>query len=216
MDISDYCLLITRTSAGPRSSRASPISGRYQTAGIESARSRRWATRHRHHAGSLQRREGACFGGAWRSRPRLGGGRCLPVVRAALPVCRANGSGSAAFEYALAYAKSRKQFGRPIGQFQAISHKLADMKVMLDVSRTLVYRFAWLLSQGQATRSDAAVLKLYTGEPTRRYPISDCRFSRLRLLHGISDAAVFPDSRLAVIGGGLRRSTQHYRARLGL
>ena len=53
---------------------------------------------------------------------------------------------------------------RPIGQFQAISHKLADMKMMLDVSRTLVYWFAWLMSQGQASRHDAAVLKLYIGE----------------------------------------------------
>ena len=81
---------------------------------------------------------------------------CLSAAR--------TGAASAAFEYALDYAKSRKQFGRPIGEFQAISHKLADMKVMLDVSRTLVYRFAWLMSQGTATRQDAAVLKLYTGE----------------------------------------------------
>ncbi len=64
---------------------------------------------------------------------------CLSAAR--------TGAASAAFEYALEYAKTRKQFGRPIGQFQAMSHKLADMKVMLDVSRTLVYRFAWLMDR---------------------------------------------------------------------
>ena len=75
---------------------------------------------------------------------------------------RRTGAATAAFEYALAYAKTRKQFGRAIGQFQAISHKLADMKVMLDISRMLVYRYAWLMSQGKATRHDAAVVKLHT------------------------------------------------------
>ena len=66
---------------------------------------------------------------------------CLSAAR--------TGAALAAFDYALAYAKERKQFGKTIGSFQAISHKLADMKVMLDVSRMLVYRFAWAMAQGQ-------------------------------------------------------------------
>jgi len=123
------------------------------------------------------------------------------------------------FEYALAYAKSRKQFGRPIGQFQAISHKLADMKVMLDVSRTLVYRFAWLLSQGQATRSDAAVLKLYTGETYKAVSDLGLQISRrLWLLPWkYPMQRFFRDSRLAVIGGGTSEIQRNIIARgLGL
>jgi acyl-CoA dehydrogenase len=135
---------------------------------------------------------------------------CLSAAR--------TGAASAAFDYALDYAKNRKQFGRPIGQFQAISHKLADMKVMLDVSRTLVYRFAWLLAQGQATRSDAAVLKLYTGETYKA--VSDLG---LQILGGYGYCMEYPmqrffrDSRLAVIGAGTSEIQRNIIARgLGL
>ena len=135
---------------------------------------------------------------------------CLSAAR--------TGAASAAFEYALDYAKNRRQFGRPIGQFQAISHKLADMKVMLDVSRTLVYRFAWLLAQGQATRSDAAVLKLYTGETYKA--VSDLG---LQILGGYGYCMEYPmqrffrDSRLAVIGAGTSEIQRNIIARgLGL
>jgi acyl-CoA dehydrogenase len=135
---------------------------------------------------------------------------CLSAAR--------TGAAAAAFDYALDYAKSRKQFGRPIGQFQAISHKLADMKLMLDVSRTLVYRFAWLMSQGKATRSDAAVLKLYTGETYKA--VSDLG---LQILGGYGYCMEYPmqrffrDSRLAVIGGGTSEIQRNIIARgLGL
>ncbi len=135
---------------------------------------------------------------------------CLSAAR--------TGAACAAFDYALDYAKSRKQFGRPIGQFQAISHKLADMKLMLDVSRTLVYRFAWLMSQGKATRSDAAVLKLYTGETYKA--VSDLG---LQILGGYGYCMEYPmqrffrDSRLAVIGGGTSEIQRNIIARgLGL
>src|SRR5215212_3423094 len=135
---------------------------------------------------------------------------CLSAAR--------TGAASAAFDYALDYAKSRQQFGRPIGKFQAVSHKLADMKVMLDVSRTLVYRFAWLLTQGQATRSDAAVLKLYTGEAYKA--VSDMG---LQILGGYGYCMEYPmqrffrDSRLATIGAGTSEIQKNIIARgLGL
>lgn len=69
-----------------------------------------------------------------------------------------------AFDDALACAKTRQQSGRAIGKFQAVAHQLADMQVMLDVSRTLVYRFAWLMGTGKMDRRDAAVLTLHTAE----------------------------------------------------
>lgn len=120
---------------------------------------------------------------------------CLSAAR--------TGAATAAFEYALNYAKTRKQFGKAIGEFQAISHKLADMKMMLDISRTLVYRFAWLMDQGKATRHDAAVVKLHTGETYKA--VSDMG---LQILGGYGYCMEYPmqrffrDSRLATIGAG--------------
>ena len=113
------------------------------------------------------------------------------------------GAATSAFEYALQYAKEREQFGRPIGKFQAISHKLADMKVMLENSRLLVYQFAWKMARGAATRHDAAIVKLYSGESYKT--VSDMG---LQILGGYGFANEYPmerffrDSRLAVIGGG--------------
>jgi alkylation response protein AidB-like acyl-CoA dehydrogenase len=67
-------------------------------------------------------------------------------------------------ERCVAYARSRKQFGQPIGKFQAISHRIADMKVRLETGRLLIYRLGYLLEHGQAKQSDAALAKLYLSE----------------------------------------------------
>ena len=56
-------------------------------------------------------------------------------------------------ERSLAYAQERKQFGQPIGNFQAVSHKLVDMKLRLETARLLLYRLGWLLDSGQAGRA---------------------------------------------------------------
>ena len=147
----------------------------------------------------------------------MGSRGCLSLVSSG-PVRRQNRAALAAFEYALEYAKTRKQFGRPIGQFQAISHKLADMKMMLDISRTMVYRFAWLMSEGKATRVDAAVLKLYSGETYKA--VSDMG---LQILGGYGYCMEYPmqrffrDSRLATIGAGTSEIQRNIIARgLGL
>ena len=126
----------------------------------------------------------------------------LELERLCLSAAR-TGAAAAAFEDALAYAKARHQFGRPIGKFQAVAHKLADMQVMLDVSRTMVYRFAWLMSQGKADRRDAAVLKLYTAEAYKA--IADHGMQILGGYGYTMDSDMqrhFRDSRLATIGGG--------------
>ena len=58
------------------------------------------------------------------------------------------GAAQAVVEMAAQYAKDRKQFGRPIGTFQAIAHMLADMQTEVEVARTMVWRAAWMLSSG--------------------------------------------------------------------
>lgn len=67
-------------------------------------------------------------------------------------------------ETCLAYAREREQFGRPIGSFQLVAAKLADMKVRLETSRLLLYRTAWSQQTGTATALDAAMAKLYISE----------------------------------------------------
>ena len=58
------------------------------------------------------------------------------------------GMAQGAYDAALRYSKLRKQFGRPISEFQAIQHKLVDMAVDLDAARLLNYRAAWMLDRG--------------------------------------------------------------------
>jgi len=67
-------------------------------------------------------------------------------------------------EKAVLQARTRKQFGQPIGKFQAISHKIADMKVRLEAARLLVYKAAWELERNRAVVMDAAIAKLFGSE----------------------------------------------------
>ena len=87
----------------------------------------------------------------------LDGGR---ISIAALGVGMAQG----AYEAALHYAKQRKQFGRPIAEFQAIQFKLADMATEIDAARLLTHRAAWMKEQGMQTTAYASMAKLYAGE----------------------------------------------------
>lgn len=67
-------------------------------------------------------------------------------------------------ETAVAYARTRTQFGQAIGKFQAVSHRLADMKVQLEAARLLVYRAAWRLGHARNASLDASIAKLFVSE----------------------------------------------------
>ena len=78
---------------------------------------------------------------------------------------QAVGIARAAYEYALEYAKGRRQFGRSIIENQAIAFKLADMKTRIDASRLLVHRAAWMGRTGKAFEAgEGSMSKLYAGE----------------------------------------------------
>jgi len=91
----------------------------------------------------------------------LDGGR---ISVAAMGVGLAQG----AYDLAVAYAREREQFGKPIASFQAIRFKLADMATELEAGRSLVHRAAWLKDQGRPFALEAAMAKLYTGELSNR------------------------------------------------
>lgn len=67
-------------------------------------------------------------------------------------------------DQALAYAKERKQFGKPIGNFQAIAHMLADMQTEVEASRLLMLHAAWLLAQGKDALKVLSMAKLFGSE----------------------------------------------------
>ncbi len=91
----------------------------------------------------------------------LDGGR---ISIAALSIGMAQG----AYDAALRYSKLRKQFGRPISEFQAIQHKLVDMALDLDAARLLNYRAAWMLDHGMRVTRESAMSKLFASEAAVR------------------------------------------------
>jgi alkylation response protein AidB-like acyl-CoA dehydrogenase len=67
-------------------------------------------------------------------------------------------------EACLAYARRRRQFDRPIGEFQAVANRLVDMRLRWETVRLLVYRFAWLKQEGRPALAEASMAKLAVSE----------------------------------------------------
>jgi len=67
-------------------------------------------------------------------------------------------------ENSIRYARERHQFGQPIGKFQAVANRIADMKVRLETARLMLYKVAWLKQTGQSAVMEAALAKLYLSE----------------------------------------------------
>jgi alkylation response protein AidB-like acyl-CoA dehydrogenase len=61
-------------------------------------------------------------------------------------------------------ARRRKQFGRPIGKFQAVAHRIVAMKLRLETCRPLVYKIGWLKAQGRDATLEAAMAKLHVSD----------------------------------------------------
>jgi alkylation response protein AidB-like acyl-CoA dehydrogenase len=83
---------------------------------------------------------------------------------------QAIGTAQRAFDEVLAYVKERRQFGRPVGSFQAISHRLADLATEIEATRLLVYNLAAMVdAQPQTTFArEASMAKLKATELTKR------------------------------------------------
>jgi short-chain 2-methylacyl-CoA dehydrogenase len=91
----------------------------------------------------------------------LDGGR---ISVAAMGVGLAQGC----YDLANAYARERRQFGRPIGAFQAVQEKLVDMATEIEAARLLTYRAAWEKDEGRDFARTAAMAKLFSGELSHR------------------------------------------------
>ena len=126
----------------------------------------------------------------------LDGGR---ISIAALSV----GIAQACLDVALPYAKERQQFGRPIGKFQAVAFKLADMATRVELARLATYRAAWLKDHGLPYSKEAAMAKLVASETC-----VDAALEAVQILGGYGYMREYPaerllrDAKLMVIGEG--------------
>jgi len=113
------------------------------------------------------------------------------------------GLAQGAFDRAVAYAKERVQFDRPIAQFQAIQWMIADMATDIEAARLMVNRAAWLKGQGARFTKEAAMAKLFATEVSERVCYKAIQ------IHGgygyVREYAVermYRDQRLCAIGEG--------------
>jgi len=74
------------------------------------------------------------------------------------------GQSQRAVDIAVAHVKEREQFGRPLGKFQAVAHRIADMQTRVDQARFILYHLAWLVDQGARCRKEAAQAKMVASE----------------------------------------------------
>jgi alkylation response protein AidB-like acyl-CoA dehydrogenase len=113
------------------------------------------------------------------------------------------GLAQGAFEAAMAYAKKREQFGRPISKFQAIGFKLADMDVKIELARNTLYKACWLKDQGKPFGREAAIAKLYCSEIAREVADESLQIhGGYGLIKGTPIERFYRDQRLLQIGEG--------------
>jgi len=91
------------------------------------------------------------------------------LERAAVAKCAEMvGGAQKVLEMSLNYARERKQFGHPIGSYQAIQHHCANMAIDVETSRLNIYHAAWLVSEGLPASKHVAVAKAWVSEAYRR------------------------------------------------
>lgn len=137
---------------------------------------------------------------------RGGGMACLREILAEIRVVTAAlalGVARAAYEDARAWARERRQFGKPIGEFQAVAHHLADMATDLEAARRLTYWAAWRSDRGMDNAREASMAKLFASEAAARTCDRAARvLASAGFAAGGSVERYLRDVRFLLIGGG--------------
>jgi alkylation response protein AidB-like acyl-CoA dehydrogenase len=124
------------------------------------------------------------------------------------------GAAQSAYDYAADYARTREQFGSPIGKFQVIAHKLVDMHIAIDHSRLVTSRVAGLLDAGLPCRRETSLAKLVASEAYMKVANDG-----LQILGGLGYTMETPmqrhfrDAKLGEIGGGSSEIQRNILAR---
>lgn len=125
------------------------------------------------------------------------------------------GLATAAYEHALAYAKTRRAFGRPIGGFQGIAWMLADMHTSIEAARLLTWQAAWKAARGEVHILEASRAKLFATEACSKVAAQALR------IHGGTGYAMdsplqrfYRDCKLLEIGEGTSEIQRNTIARM--
>ena len=108
-----------------------------------------------------------------------------------------------ALEWTLQYLQEREAFGKKIGTFQAIRHKIADVATEIDVAKQFVYHTCWLFSQGDSVVKECSMAKLYTSEMQKRV-VDTCLqfFGGFGYIEDYPISRAYRDARVGTIAGG--------------
>jgi isovaleryl-CoA dehydrogenase len=139
----------------------------------------------------------------------VGGGRGINVLMSGLNYERAVlaagplGIMQAALDSVLPYSHERKQFGRPIGEFQLVQGKIADMYVTLNAARAYVYTVARACDRGETTREDAAGAILFAAEAATRLALDAIQLLGANgYINDYATGRLLRDAKLYEIGAG--------------
>ena len=114
----------------------------------------------------------------------------------------------ACLDVVLPYVHERKQFGQPIGEFQLMQGKLADMYVTMNACRAYVYAVAQACDRGETTRKDAAGAILYAAEKATKMALD-----AIQVLGGNGYINDYPDRAPAARRQALRDRRRHQEIR---
>ncbi|GAA4446506.1 acyl-CoA dehydrogenase family protein [Nibrella saemangeumensis] len=108
-----------------------------------------------------------------------------------------------ALEWTLNYLHEREAFGRKIGMFQAIRHKIADVATEIEVARQFVYHTCWLFTQGEVVVKECSMAKLHTSEMQKRV-VDTCLqfFGGYGYIEDYPICRAYRDARVGTIAGG--------------
>jgi alkylation response protein AidB-like acyl-CoA dehydrogenase len=113
------------------------------------------------------------------------------------------GGMQATLDETIRYAKTRQQFGQPIARFQAVAHKIAEMKINLEVCRTAVYRAAYLKQTGAEHQVEASIAKALIGDLAVRNALEAIQIhGGYGYLKDFGAERALRDSKLLSLGGG--------------
>ncbi|HET7089130.1 MAG TPA: acyl-CoA dehydrogenase family protein [Anaerolineae bacterium] len=113
------------------------------------------------------------------------------------------GLAQAALDASIRYSHERVQFGKPIGAFQAIAHKIAEAGTQLEAARGLVYRAAWLVDSGKPDMKLASMAKLFATEMANKVADECTRiFGSYGFAMEYDAQRYFRDARFLLYGGG--------------
>ena len=113
------------------------------------------------------------------------------------------GGMKASLDAAIAYAKERNAFGKPIGKHQAIQHKIAEMKAYYDAARLVLYKAAWMKQEGLPHDVEASVAKFFVAEAAMRNAVEATQiFGGYGYIKDYPVERSMRDAKLISIGGG--------------